>query len=62
MCTPVQNPHCHGHRHGQGSCTCSCMQMLSIEDEIKSLEDAKQRMQVRLEMTERKIEELKKIR
>ncbi|GEM_PF-3512753 len=36
------------------------MNVLSIEDEIKLLEAGRQRMQVRLGMTERRIEELKK--
>ncbi len=37
------------------------MQMLSVEDEIKSLENAKQRTQARLDMIEKKIGELRKI-
>jgi hypothetical protein len=39
---------------------CGCMNVLSIEDEIKLLEAGRQRMQVQLGMTERKIEGLKK--
>jgi hypothetical protein len=67
MCMPVQNSHCHGHGHsrghdrGHGPCSCSCMQVLSVEDEIKSLENAKQRMQEKLEKIEQKIGELRKI-
>ena len=54
MCIPVQNPSC--------TCAdqCGCMNALSIEDEIKMLEAGRQRMQVHLEMTERRIEGLKK--
>jgi hypothetical protein len=36
------------------------MNSLSIGDEIKLLEAGRQRIQVQLEMTERRIEELKK--
>jgi len=36
------------------------MTTLTIEDEIKLLEASKQRMQVQLEMTERRIEVMKK--
>jgi len=36
------------------------MNTLSIEDEIKLLEASRQRVQVQLDMTERRIEALKK--
>ena len=42
------------------SCTCDCMSALTIEDEIKLLEASKQRMQVQLNMIEKRIEALKK--
>jgi hypothetical protein len=54
MCVNVQNQSC--------DCAgrCGCVNILSIEDEIKLLEADRQRMQVRLGITERRIEELKK--
>jgi hypothetical protein len=54
MCAPVQNQSCNC------SCTCGCVSALTIEDEIKLLEAGKQRMQVQINMIERRIEELKK--
>ncbi|WP_421909205.1 hypothetical protein [Methanolacinia petrolearia] len=50
-----------GPDRSHGHCSCDCMQMLSVEDEIKSLENAKQRTQARLDMIEKKIGELRKI-
>lgn len=61
MCNQVRSPHCHGHGHDRGSCGCGCMNVLSIEDEIKSLEIAKQHMQEKLKMTEQKIDDLRKL-
>lgn len=54
MCTPVHTPTC--------TCShmCGCMNTLSIEDEITMLESGKQRIQVQMNMMERRIEELKK--
>ena len=54
MCVPVQNQSC------DCASTCGCMNTLSIEDEIKLLEARRLRMQVQLELTERRIEGLKK--
>ena len=54
MCAPVQIQSCNC------ASSCNCMATLTIEDEIKLLEANKQRMMVQLEMTERRIEALKK--
>jgi hypothetical protein len=40
--------------------SCGCVTALTIEDEIKMLEAGRQRMQVQINMTDRRIEELKK--
>jgi len=54
MCAPVHNQSC--------NClgTCGCVSTLTIEDEIKMLEAGRQRMQVQINVIERRIEELKK--
>ncbi len=54
MCMPVMEKLC--------NCTgtCGCMSALSVEEEIRLLEASKQRMQVQLAMTERRIGGLKK--
>jgi hypothetical protein len=54
MCAPIQNQSC--------SCSGACgfASTLTIEDEIKILEASRQRMQVQINMIERRIEGLKK--
>jgi hypothetical protein len=54
MCVPVQNQSC----NWLG--TCCCVSTHTIEDEIKMLEAGRKRMQVQINMTDRRIEELKK--
>ncbi|MDR9816462.1 MAG: hypothetical protein RJR34_06700 [Candidatus Methanoculleus thermohydrogenotrophicum] len=55
MCTPIHHQACSCH-HGP----CGCMQSLTIEEEIAMLEAQKKRMQVMIDMTDRRIESLKK--
>ena len=55
MCTPVHHQGCSCH-HG----SCGCMQSLTNEEEIAMLEAQKKRMQVMIDMTDRRIESLKK--
>jgi hypothetical protein len=54
MCSPVKNQSC--------TCLVNCdyVSTLTIEDEIKILEADRQRMQVQINIIERRIEELKK--
>jgi hypothetical protein len=54
MCAPIQNQSCNC------SGTCGCLSNLTIEDEIKMLEANRQRMQVQINIIERRIEGLKK--
>ncbi len=54
MCIPVRNPSCNC------ASPCGCLNTPSIDDEINLLEANRQRMQIQLEITERKIEGLKK--
>jgi hypothetical protein len=54
MCAPIQNQSCNC------SGTCGFSSTLTIEDEIKLLEASRQRMQVQINMIERRIEGLKK--
>jgi len=53
MCAPVKDRSCNCF----GSCGCVA---IKTDDELQMLEAARQRMQVRMNITERRIEELKK--
>lgn len=55
MCAPVHHHAC----SCQGSCGCM-QQPLTIEEEIAMLEANRKRMQVMIDMTDRRIEALKK--
>lgn len=54
MCAPVQNQSCNC------SGNCGFISTSTVEDEIKMLEASRQRMQVQINMIERRIEKLKK--